>query len=1507
MENLRDQDFKAKITKTWNKGIYDRDTLKALETELIKRVEKTEDQDETDKWDNYLGLVMAMEKCLTCRENALHLYSKLDAPPEKNNEDQDRDNQGEQNNPPIVNYYEPLHHVARSIKPFESDFGKWSMFRNLIENSILSRRDATPEAKNRTIYGLLEGEARSTWTEATCSGETIEQCWKRLKDVFENPTRINAFIQKKILDMKFVKDKFDTFALEKILSQLIELNSTLESLDGDYLGRSSSVLWQIADLFWVQESERMYARCPTLKSIIERIRELHTQSIALSHRKKRHDPSQSKPKVREVRAVSSVQATPRNNVVARVKKCFLCENEGHKAVFCRSTMSADDKKKRINEQRLCLYCLWPGHASIACRRMNQIKCNSCQGNHPTSLHGIANDGKLISVQAVNFVSIDTDEKIDLFEEFIGKTKCKVLLDSRAQLSVISKDLATLGHQRKVDPIYLRGFDTDMIRLVDDVTDVVLIHPEGETAISAYVSDRAPPKQIIIGKDYLFSMFKEGHRVWNTVFGKINLETMRMINVIQMDPVEKEDLEVEDVEEPNLEVKRLESGRFQVKLPFFSDIRPPNNYGKVLIQLKKLQVRLRENNLFQTYEDELLKFLKEDHAELSDNVNGYFIPHREIIRPEAVTTKMRIVLNASYGSTSLNDLLWKGESLGLNVLPHLIRIRTFKYLVIADLQKAFLQIIIDERHRKYLKFLWIKQTGEQLVMQMKVLPFGVICAPAILTNIVAHLIQTMSKGTREALEHATYMDDLLVGHDSETNLRNIVYEARKSFEEAGFQLHKFHTNSIRLAEDIASMEDCKLLGMSWHCRTDEISVNWKIMDNVTTKRDLLALIGKCFDPLGIFDPVKLGLRLLFAKTHALNWDDELEESLIQEIKSHVQEIDVLSNVQLKRKLDKKGELYCFCDASFEAYGYVIYMDGDIVYGKSRVAPMRGTRTIVDLELLALYESAKMVDRIVKYLEYHGVVHMFSDSKINLDRLKLSPNEFPIAIARRLLTILTLGSSFNARFKHISGKNNPADGFSRGVNPKQYLKEHIWALDMPNILKYTSEPIATKTFFTVSNITATPPVMKSWFHSLRTLPKMVKWVDRIMKWMEKSLTNRTRRRDSFHTVILVFQRSESKTPDDVHDNDGLLRCKSRILEYEPIWIPKGLLAEDVLRHAHVRSLHRGIDMSLAMISSDLYIPGSRRIMKKIVRECIKCRILRNQPISQPLGPLHEQQIKYGAPFEDILLDVFGPLKLRNGKKCYGLMVVCRATRAVRIRVLEDLSKTSLYDTMMSLWGQTGFPINVWSDNGTNFVAVLQEVAIMTAKGLINPINWKKSIPSAPWMNGGCERMIRVAKECLSILPNSVRSLFELQRRFINIEYIINQRPILQQDGYWYSPFELSSGRKSTLAKEDKVFDPVELFKFRSKQTKEIALLWMSQYLRRLSTVSPSNPTPIRLHDWVMIPKQLNKRIKWPLAQIIECRPGSDGVVRSVKLDMNNNQFWRPTNGLVWIAHSGGENCY
>ena len=101
----------------------------------------------------------------------------------------------------------------------------------------------------------------------------------------------------------------------------------------------------------------------------------------------------------------------------------------------------------------------------------------------------------------------------------------------------------------------------------------------------------------------------------------------------------------------------------------------------------------------------MKYVSSGQAiEINDDL-GYFIPHA-VIKPDSKSTQIRIVFNASFGNndSSLNSLLWKGNVIGLDILPHIIRNRLFKFLIIDDLKKAFLQISIVSEDRKYLRLL-----------------------------------------------------------------------------------------------------------------------------------------------------------------------------------------------------------------------------------------------------------------------------------------------------------------------------------------------------------------------------------------------------------------------------------------------------------------------------------------------------------------------------------------------------------------------------------------------------------------------------------------------------------------------------------------------------------------------------------------------------------------------------------------------------------------------------------
>ena len=79
---------------------------------------------------------------------------------------------------------------------------------------------------------------------------------------------------------------------------------------------------------------------------------------------------------------------------------------------------------------------------------------------------------------------------------------------------------------------------------------------------------------------------------------------------------------------------------------------------------------------------------------------------------------------------------------------------------------------------------------------------------------------------------------------------------------------------------------------------------------------------------------------------------------------------LSDLQFVRQTingDQPGEMYLFCDASREAYGFsAVVMQkqlSSLVFAKAKVAPMKD-RTLPVLELMAVYLAIKCLPTILK---------------------------------------------------------------------------------------------------------------------------------------------------------------------------------------------------------------------------------------------------------------------------------------------------------------------------------------------------------------------------------------------------------------------------------------------------------------------------------------------------------------------------------------------------------------
>ncbi|XP_064488946.1 uncharacterized protein LOC135400872 [Ornithodoros turicata] len=117
-----------------------------------------------------------------------------------------------------------------------------------------------------------------------------------------------------------------------------------------------------------------------------------------------------------------------------------------------------------------------------------------------------------------------------------------------------------------------------------------------------------------------------------------------------------------------------------------------------------------------YDDAIRRYLNKGHAEKIDiKVNAvgpvYYIPHRAVLRPDKASTKVRIVFDASSSDIDCPSLNEVGPNLNPDILATLLKFRKHSVALTADIEKAFLQICLNERDKDAFRFLWYSTMPE----------------------------------------------------------------------------------------------------------------------------------------------------------------------------------------------------------------------------------------------------------------------------------------------------------------------------------------------------------------------------------------------------------------------------------------------------------------------------------------------------------------------------------------------------------------------------------------------------------------------------------------------------------------------------------------------------------------------------------------------------------------------------------------------------------------------------
>ena len=269
-----------------------------------------------------------------------------------------------------------------------------------------------------------------------------------------------------------------------------------------------------------------------------------------------------------------------------------------------------------------------------------------------------------------------------------------------------------------------------------------------------------------------------------------------------------------------------------------------------------------------------------------------------------------------------------------------------------------------------------------------------------------------------LEQSFHVDDLLMGDSNNEKALAIYHRVKKLMAEGGFNLRKWKANSIELQRAIAETENVtksigassdnkednesyvkpnsqglststpinedifvKVLGMNWNTLEDETIFSfvelYKYVSSLPlTKRSVLKVTAKIYDPMGFLLPLTVEMEILFQELciEKTNWDTELKGESLRKWKLFLQDLILINCCHIPRcyfaRQPVDTQLHGFSDASEHAYATVVYiqstyLDGQVevqlVTSKSRVAPIK-KQTIPRLELLGALILAQLVNNL-----------------------------------------------------------------------------------------------------------------------------------------------------------------------------------------------------------------------------------------------------------------------------------------------------------------------------------------------------------------------------------------------------------------------------------------------------------------------------------------------------------------------------------------------------------------
>ncbi|XP_068203040.1 uncharacterized protein [Palaemon carinicauda] len=180
---------------------------------------------------------------------------------------------------------------------------------------------------------------------------------------------------------------------------------------------------------------------------------------------------------------------------------------------------------------------------------------------------------------------------------------------------------------------------------------------------------------------------------------------------------------------------------------------------------------------------------------------------------------------------------------------------------------------------------------------------------------------------------------------------------------------------------------------------------------------------------------------------------------------------------------------------------------------------------------------------------------------------------------------------------------------------------------------------------------------------------------------------------------------------------------------------------LAHDNLLSGHLGINKTFKKLSDLFFWPSLRRDVKKFVKTCKVCQTTGKPNQKIPKAPLQPIPA-IGEPFEEVIIDIVGPLPRTSSGNQYILTLMDRATRYPEAIPLRSIHAGRVLKSLLGFFSKFGLPRVIQSDCGSNFKSKVFKQGLEELG-----IKHVTSSPYHPQSQGQLERFHQTLKSMLS----------------------------------------------------------------------------------------------------------------------------------------------------------------